>query len=152
MVAACPLWIYGCLVIALPFLVVMGKCYPIEQQLIVVNWCRGLHGWSWVHRLLRGYQLVAFTERQGAAHWLPPVGYKVSCTHDQTSDAKLRHAWWPWDNSDKELCYSSFNLSSIYAVKYHLTMCICLYQLSFLISMILSPRFCFPTLLDLPLI
>ena len=33
-------------------------------------------------------------------------------------------------------CYSSFDLSSIYAVKYHLTMRICLYQPSFLISTI----------------
>jgi len=41
-------------------------------------------------------------------------------------------------------CYSSFDLSSIYAVKYHLTMRICLYQLSFLISMIPGPHYCFP--------
>jgi len=49
-------------------------------------------------------------------------------------------------------CYSSFNLSSIYAVKYHLTMRIHLYQLSFLISMIPSPLYHFPTLSDLPII
>ena len=46
MVAMCPLWIYGHLVIALPFPVGMGECYPIEQQLIVVNWHRGLCGWG----------------------------------------------------------------------------------------------------------
>ena len=38
-------------------------------------------------------------------------------------------------------CYSSFDLSSIYAVKYHLTTRIRLYQLSFLISMIPGPRY-----------
>ena len=47
-------------------------------------------------------------------------------------------------------CYSSFELSNIYTVKYHLTMRICLYQLSFLISMIPSLHSCFPALLDLP--
>ena len=49
-------------------------------------------------------------------------------------------------------CYSSFDLSSIYAVKYHLTMRIRLYHLSFLISTISSPCFRFPALLDLPVI
>jgi len=49
-------------------------------------------------------------------------------------------------------CYSSFDLSSIYAVKYHLTTHICLYQLSFPISMIPSPLYHFPALLDLPII
>ena len=42
---AVPFWIYGHLVIALPFLVGMSQCYPIERQLVVVNWCGGLHGW-----------------------------------------------------------------------------------------------------------
>ena len=49
-----------------------------------------------------------------------------------------------WDRSCLEFirqceninCYSSFDLSSIYTVKYHLMIRICLYQLSFLISMI----------------
>ena len=38
-------------------------------------------------------------------------------------------------------CYSSFDLSSIYAVKYHLTTRIRLYQPSFLISTIPGPRY-----------
>ena len=50
------------------------------------------------------------------------------------------------------VCYSSFDLSSIYAVKYHLTMCIHLYQPSFLISMIPGLHSHFPTLWDLPII
>jgi len=50
------------------------------------------------------------------------------------------------------LCYSSFDLSSIYAVKYHLTMRIRLYQPSFLISTIPGPRYRFPALSDLPII
>jgi len=49
-------------------------------------------------------------------------------------------------------CYSSFDLSSIYAVKYHLTTRIRLYQLSFLISTIPGPRYRFPTFSDLPVI
>jgi len=49
-------------------------------------------------------------------------------------------------------CYSSFDLSSIYAVKYHLTMRIRLYQLSFLISTIPGPRYCFPAFSDLSVI
>ena len=49
-------------------------------------------------------------------------------------------------------CYSSFDLSSIYTVKYHLTTRICLYQLSFLISTIPSPHSHFPALSDLPVI
>jgi len=49
-------------------------------------------------------------------------------------------------------CYSSFDLSSIYAVKYHLMTRIRLYQLSFLISTIPGPRYRFPALLDLPVI
>ena len=49
-------------------------------------------------------------------------------------------------------CYSSFDLSSIYTVKYHLTMHIHLYQLSFLISTIPGPRSRFPALSDLPVI
>ena len=54
---------------------------------------------------------------------------------------------------DKPLhCYSSFDLSSIYAVKYHLTTRIHLYQLSFLISTIPGPRSRFPALSDLPVI
>jgi len=51
-----------------------------------------------------------------------------------------------------QYCYSSFDLSSIYAVKYHLTMRIHLYQLSFLISTIPGPRYCFPAFSDLPVI
>jgi len=50
------------------------------------------------------------------------------------------------------MCYSSFDLSSIYTVKYHLTMHIRLYQLSFLISMIPGPHYRFPTFSDLPII
>ena len=50
------------------------------------------------------------------------------------------------------VCYSSFDLSSIYAVKYHLTMRIRLYQLSFLISTIPGPHSRFPALSDLPVI
>ena len=49
-------------------------------------------------------------------------------------------------------CYNFFDLSSIYAVKYHLTTRIRLYQLSFLISMIPGPRSHFPALSDLPVI
>jgi len=49
-------------------------------------------------------------------------------------------------------CYSSLDLSSIYAVKYHLTTHIHLYQLSFLISTIPSLRYRFPAFLDLPVI
>jgi len=49
-------------------------------------------------------------------------------------------------------CYSSFDLSSIYAVKYHLTTRIRLYQLSFLISTIPGPRYRFPAFSDLPVI
>ena len=49
-------------------------------------------------------------------------------------------------------CYSSFDSSSIYAVKYHLTTRIRLYQLSFLISTIPGPRSRLPALLDLPVI
>ena len=49
-------------------------------------------------------------------------------------------------------CYSSFDLSSIYAVKYHLTTRIRLYQLSFLISTTPGPRSRFPALSDLPVI
>jgi len=49
-------------------------------------------------------------------------------------------------------CYSSFDLSSIYAVKYHLTMRIRLYQLSFLISMIPGLCYRFPAFSDLPVI
>ena len=50
------------------------------------------------------------------------------------------------------LCYSSFDLSSIYTVKYHLTTRIRLYQLSFLISTIPGPHSRFPALSDLPVI
>ena len=49
-------------------------------------------------------------------------------------------------------CYSSFDLSSIYTVKYHLTMRIRSYQLSFLISMISGLRYRFPVFSDLPVI
>jgi len=49
-------------------------------------------------------------------------------------------------------CYSSLDLSSIYTVKYHLTTRICLYQLSFLISMIPGLRSRFPAFSDLPVI
>jgi len=49
-------------------------------------------------------------------------------------------------------CYGSFDLSSIYAVKYHLTTCIHLYQLSFFISTIPSLRYRFPAFSDLPVI
>jgi len=49
-------------------------------------------------------------------------------------------------------CYSSFNLSSIYAVKYHLTTRIRLYQLSFLISTIPGPCYRFPAFSDLSVI
>ena len=49
-------------------------------------------------------------------------------------------------------CYSSFDLSSIYTVKYHLTTHICLYQLPFLISTTPGPRSRFPALSDLPVI
>ena len=49
-------------------------------------------------------------------------------------------------------CYSSFDLSSIYAVKYHLTTRIRLYRLSFLISTIPGPHFRFPAFSDLPVI
>jgi len=49
-------------------------------------------------------------------------------------------------------CYNSFDLSSIYAVKYHLTTRIRLYQLSFLISTIPGPRYHFPAFSDLPVI
>ena len=49
-------------------------------------------------------------------------------------------------------CYNSFDLSSIYAVKYHLTTRICLYQLSFLISTIPGPLYHFPAFSDLPVI
>jgi len=49
-------------------------------------------------------------------------------------------------------CYSSFDLSSIYAVKYHLTTRIHLYQPSFLISTIPGPRYRFPAFSDLPVI
>ena len=66
MVATCPFWIYGRLVIALPFPVGVSQCYPIEQQLIVVNWHGGLHGWSQVQGLQGRYRLVAFTEGLGA--------------------------------------------------------------------------------------
>ena len=52
----------------------------------------------------------------------------------------------------KGACYSSFNLSSIYAVKYHLMTRICLYQLSFLISTIPGLHSRFPALSDLPVI
>jgi len=54
--------------------------------------------------------------------------------------------------SCKYTCYSSFNLSSIYAVKYYLTMRIHLYQLSFLISMIPSLHYCILALSDLTII
>jgi len=47
-------------------------------------------------------------------------------------------------------CYSSFDLSSIYAVKYHLMMHIRLYQLSFLISTIPGPCYHFPAFSDFP--
>ena len=50
------------------------------------------------------------------------------------------------------ICYNSFDLSSIYAVKYHLMTRIRLYQLSFLISTIPSPHYCFPAFSDLPVI
>ena len=53
MVAACLFWIYGRLVIALPFPVGMSQCYPIERQLIVINWCGGLHGWGLSPRTLK---------------------------------------------------------------------------------------------------
>ena len=53
---------------------------------------------------------------------------------------------------DGGTCYSSFDLSSIYAVKYHLMTHIRLYQLSSLISTIPGPRSHFPALLDLPII
>jgi len=54
-----------------------------------------------------------------------------------------------WNNIPIHLnCYSSFDLSSIYAVKYHLTTHIRLYQPSFLISTIPSPLYHFPALLD----
>jgi len=53
---------------------------------------------------------------------------------------------------DYNICYSSFDLSSIYAVKYHLTTRIRLYQLSFLISTIPGPRYRFPAFSDLPVI
>jgi len=57
------------------------------------------------------------------------------------------------DNADSNMaCYSSLDLSSIYAVKYHLMMRICLYQLSFLINTISGPRSRFPALSDLPVI
>jgi len=49
-------------------------------------------------------------------------------------------------------CYSSFDLSSIYAVKYHLTTHIRLYQPSFLISTIPGPHYRFPAFSDLPVI
>jgi len=59
----------------------------------------------------------------------------------------------PWEPSCcLYWCYSSFDLSSIYAVKYHLITCNCLYQLLFLISTIPSPHSHIPTLLDLPTI
>ena len=60
--------------------------------------------------------------------------------------ARKSHLKW------KAACYSSFDLSSIYTVKYHLTMRIRLYQLSFLISTIPGPRYRFPVLSDLPII
>jgi len=49
-------------------------------------------------------------------------------------------------------CYSSFDLSSIYAVKYHLTTRIRLYQLSFPISTIPGLHYHFPAFSDLPVI
>ena len=61
MVATCPFWIYGCLVIALPFPVGVWQCYPIEQQLIVVNCRGGLRGWRRVRGSQGRRQLVAFT-------------------------------------------------------------------------------------------
>ena len=65
---------------------------------------------------------------------------------------EMKEQWWNSIDETKQWCYSSFNLSSIYAVKYHLTTHICLYQLSFPISMIPSPLYHFPALLDLPII
>ena len=73
--------------------------------------------------------------------WDPHAGMKPSCWHGYRSEDEV-------DLEDE--CYSSFDLSSIYAVKYHLTTRIRLYQLSFLISTILGPHSRFPTLSDLP--
>jgi len=56
-----------------------------------------------------------------------------------------------WSHT-KSHCYSSFDLSNIYTVKYHLTTRIRLYQLSFLISTIPGPRYHLPAFSDLPVI
>ena len=80
-------------------------------------------------------------------HPAPPL-----CTPTYPPIVPLPPSECPQDDCTDNRCYGSFDLSSIYAVKYHLTTRIRLYQLSFLVSTIPGPRYRFPAFSDLPVI